>query len=74
MLPAVSPQHSLCETCASISRAVQCAPQVYNNDLMDIATLLRLNSVVPDNGGAPPDGEQPSTPVREHILVSGVNT
>lgn len=64
-------QHSLCETCASISRAVQCTPQVYNNDLMDIATLLRLNSVVPDNGGAPPDGEQPSTPVREHILVSG---
>ena len=38
--------------------------QVYNNDLMDIATLLRLNS------GEMTSGAAASAPVREHILVS----
>lgn len=39
--------------------------QVYNNDLMDIATLLRLNS-----GQMADHCAAASAPVREHILVS----
>lgn len=42
--------------------------QVYNNDLMDIATLLRLNSAVPPSGSAAiPEHTDDSTPVRDHI-------
>jgi len=45
--------------------------QVYNNDLMDIATLLRLNSAVPPSGSAAiPEHTDDSTPVRDHIQVA----
>lgn len=56
--------------------------QAYNNDLMDIATLLRLNGAVPttDSGSDGPsvhtsegavsdDGANVPAPVRDHILV-----
>ena len=47
-----------------------CAVQVYNNDLMDIATLLRLNSAGPPSGSRGLQEQlQDSAPVRDHILV-----
>lgn len=56
--------------------------QAYNNDLMDIATLLRLNGAVPTidsgtdavfgqahEGATGDDGADVPAPVRDHILV-----
>jgi hypothetical protein len=56
-------QHHVNPVLNAISRL-----QVYNNDLMDIATLLRLNSGQMANGRA-----AASTPVRDHILVSDMS-
>lgn len=54
-----------------LDTGIMCFCQVYNNDLMDIATLLRLNSGV-STDGSPSSGQLPAdiAPVREHILVS----